>query len=135
MNIYIDDERYTIDEVHADRGPLPMIEADGEEFYLAENAEKAGEAAAQNWRDMAEHDPSEFRCIVGDETIIAWALGQYAGPGSEKVNSLEKWLDVVADHPEEEWAHYDGAERDVTACPTVLSEQLEFTPTVAYRCN
>ena len=135
MNIYIDRERYEVDEVHTDWGELPMIEADGCEFYLAESSETAGKAAAQRWRDMAEHDPAEFRCIVGDDTLVKWALGQSAGPGSAQVNSLEEWLEVVADHPEEEFASWDGAERDVDVCPKVLTEELGFMPTVAYRCN
>jgi hypothetical protein len=91
--------------------------------------------------------------MVGDETLIRWALGQNAGPGLTQVNSLDKWLDLWLDTPAEHFASYDGEEHDVEG-PTAeerasddeetvafvtgwdeLVEELGFTPTVAYRSN
>jgi hypothetical protein len=87
-----------------------MIRADGMEFYIFKSHEEAGQATAQHWRDMAESDPSEFACIVGEQTLVAWALNQYAGPGSVSVRNLEEWLELTADYPQEQWALYDGEE-------------------------
>jgi len=115
-------------------GYLPMVETDGGDFHLAEDHDAAGNAAKEYWSDMAAYDPEEFACIVGKETLISWAMGQLAGPGTAKVRSLSQWLDVVADHPEEEFAGYDHNERSVDRCGT-LANDLGFMPTLAYRHN
>ena len=134
MRIRIDGEIYNIKNVY-NHGGLPMAETDGgEEFYLAESSEKAGEEAREYWKDMAENDPKEFICMVGEKTLVAWALGQYAGPGSTQVKSLEEWLDLWLDTPAEHFASYDSNERDGSRCGK-LREELGFTPTVAYRHN
>ena len=134
MRIKIDGEIYRVKSVHT-YGYLPMIETeDGAEFYVAESSEEAGRAARKYWEDMAENDPKEFTCLVGEDTLVQWGLGRSAGPGSTKVNSLEKWLDLHLNVPEEEFAGYDGAERDVQRSAKVR-EELGFTPTVAYRHN
>jgi len=83
---------------------------------------------------MAENDPSEFTCIVGEQTLVAWALGQPASPGNVSCSSLTEWLDLVATVPEEEWAGYDHQERTVDRVGKLASE-LGYTPTVAYRSN
>jgi hypothetical protein len=132
--IVINGADYVVDNVY-NGSYLPCIETDGGEFYVAENIQAAGEAAREYWEDMVKNDPKEFRCMVGDETLVKWALGESAGPGSTQVNSLEEWLDLWLDTPEEQWASYDGEECDVTACSEDLIEELGFTPTVAYRCN
>ena len=87
---------------------------DGSWWHVFENSEAAGAAAKERWRDMAENDPKEFACMVGEQTLVAWALGQNAGPGSVQVASLEEWLDLMADHPEEEWNSWDGTESTFT---------------------
>jgi hypothetical protein len=133
MRIKIDGEVMIVDKVYGG-DYLPMIECDGMEFYLAEDSESAGQAARKRWEEMAESDPSEFRCIVGDDTLVKWALGQYAGPGYNQVRSLEEWLDLWLDTPEEEFASYDSDERQVQRVGNLRIE-LGFTPTVAYRCN
>lgn len=134
MRIKIDGEIYNVKEVH-NYGYLPEIETDdGKEFILAESSEIAGEKAREYWEEMANDDPEEFTYMVGEKTLVAWGLGQYAGPGSTQVKSLEEWLDLWLDTPEEQWASYDGAERDVERCGK-LREELGFTPTVAYRHN
>lgn len=92
-------------------GDLPLLELeDGSEWHIAEDSVEAGEAAKERWADMAEQDPKEFTEMVGSDTLISWALGKNAGPGSIKVASLEEWLEVIADHPDEEFASYDGVE-------------------------
>jgi hypothetical protein len=74
------------------------------EYLLFESHDIAGAAARDRWKEMAQYDPKEFTCI--------WALGQYAGPGNSQVSSLDEWLDLWLDTPEEEFASYDGTERD-----------------------
>lgn len=84
------------------------------DYYLAEDSEAAGKAAREYWEDMAENDPKEFTCMVGEETLVQWGLGRSAGPGSTHVRSLQEWLDLWLDTPEEQWASYDGNEISVT---------------------
>jgi len=134
MRIKIDREIYEVDSVY-DHGYLPMVEIGDMEFYVAESGDSAGEAAREYWKDMAETDPKEFTCMIGEEALIAWGLGQNYAPGSIGVNSLEEWLDLWLDTPEECWASYDGSEVDVDACGRILSDELGFVPTVAYRHN
>ena len=107
---------------------------EGEDFILAPDSETAGHAARERWEDMAHNDPAEFRCMVGDDTLLAWALGQAAGPGSSLVCSLSEWLDLWLDTPEEEFAGYDGEEREVGRVGR-LCDDLGYRPTVAYRTN
>ena len=111
------------------------ITIDGEEFLVFPDAKTAGKAARARWADMAENDPREFTCMVGESTLVAWGLGQAAGPGSAKVRSLSEWLDLHLDCPEEEFASYDGEEREVEHASNALVKELGFTPTVAYRTN
>lgn len=134
LTITIGGEKYDVDSVE-DAGDLKMVTIGRLEFYVAEDSETAGKAARARWEDMAENDPKEFACMVGEDTLIQWGMGHYAGPGSEKVKSLQEWLDVTAEHPEEEFASYDGSEQDVDACSPELEEELGFKPTVAYRHN
>jgi len=136
MSIVIDGETL---EVSGTReigyGDLWELKTDNGSFIVSESSETAGAAARERWQEMAENDPEEFRCLVGDETLVRWALGQSAGPGSVKVDSLTEWLDLNAQVPEEEWAGYDGVERDVSECGEEIVDELGFTPGVAYRCN
>jgi hypothetical protein len=131
FKIQIDGEKYTVTEVYTG-GSLPMITTDsGEEFYLAKDSEEAGEAAAEYWRDMARNDRKEFACIIGEERLVQWALGESDSFG---ISSLDEFCDVNATVPEENFASYDHQEREVTRCGK-LSEELGFMPTVAYRHN
>lgn len=133
----IGDETFTVEDVR-ELGWTGMVEItteEGEDFIVAEDSQTAGEAARERWADMAEHDPEEFECMVGAETLVKWALGQSAGPGCVHVTSLSEWLDLHINHPEEEWAGYDGEERDVEDVSPDLDEEIGFVPTVAYRTN
>ena len=155
QTITIDGKVYHVTET-CDFGYLPMIETEeGPEFYLAENTEEAGKAARKSYAGMAEKDPRELTALVGEETLVEWALGHSAGPGSTGVSSLEEWLDLWLDTPEEEFASYDGIARDVEAVDSIptdeaerpeaalesdcvnpeLVQELGFWPTVAYRHN
>jgi len=121
--IIIDDKTYETKKLHQ-YGYLPTIETEGPEFYLAESSEEAGEKAREYWADMVENDPDEFVCVVGKETLVKWALGQWASPGSTAVNSLDKWLDLTATVPEEQWAAYDGMQCEVQAISQNVAEEL-----------
>jgi len=109
-----------------------LVELTHGEWYIFGTQEAAGQAARDYWRELAENDPEEFRCIVGDESLVKWALGQYAGPGSTKVNSLEAWLDLWLDTPEECWASYDRFEWE--AVHTNVEDSIKQN-VVAYRWN
>ena len=133
MRVKIDGEIYTVEEVYQG-GYLPIVQCDGAEFYVAEDSEAAGKAARRYWEDRANDDAEEFACLVGRETLVAWGLGRSAGPGYSQVRSLQEWLDLWLSTPEEEFASYDGDERQVNRVGR-LSVELGFVPTVAYRHN
>lgn len=136
MEIIIDGETYEINSVYElgwNNGHC--ISCGRLEFHVFENAEEAGKAARAYWENMAQNDPSEFRCIVGDEALIAWALGQPATTGCSVTSSLNEWLDLWLNTPEEQWGSYDNTELDVERTGADLREELGFTPTVAYRHN
>jgi len=134
MKIKIDGVIYDIKKLY-NGGYLPTIETEtGEEFYLARDFNEAGEAARKYWEDLAQDDPKELTCLVGEKVLVNWGLGMSDGPGSTAVNSLEEWLDLWLDTPEEQWAGYDGRELMVDRVGTLINE-LGFRPTVAYRYN
>ena len=134
MKIKIDGEIYNIEADVIDCG-LPLIRTEeGEEFYLAKDSEEAGKEARDYWENLAQDDPKEFTCIVGEQHLINWGLGMNSAPGSIGVDSLEEWLDLWLDVPAEHWASYDGEERTVDRCGHLIDE-IGFTPTVAYRAN
>jgi hypothetical protein len=139
MIITIERTQYDILGVLADDYMQVVKTAGGREFYVALDRDEAGAAATNYWRDMAENDPSEFTCIVGEGTLLKWALGQLAGPGSVKARSLEEWLvNVVGNAPEETFGQYDGKELNVTDMSDELMDELGISPSelsgvVAYR--
>jgi hypothetical protein len=111
---YIDGKRvvFTPEET-TQYGYGELIETeDGEEYYIFEDRDQAGEAAREYWEDLAQDDPHEFAYLVGEETLIQWGLGNYAGPGSTQVQNLQEWLDLWLDTPEEQFASYDSQERE-----------------------
>jgi hypothetical protein len=114
-----------------------MITSGNMEFYIFPSREEAGRAARKYWEDMAYFDKAEFVCIVGEETLVSWALGEFAGPGYTHVSSLEEWLDLWLDVPEEQWAGYDGSELDVERIGHLVHEigWDELDDPVAYRHN
>lgn len=109
MNIRIDNKTYTVEHDYGN-----TVSEGRTEFKLFASREDAGEEARAYWADMAESHPAEFRTMVGDDTLIKWALGQHAGPGIMRVASLSDWLDLWLDTPGEHFASYDGEEREVT---------------------
>jgi len=133
---YIDNERVVFDDDYDttdlgwSNGLLHITCSNGEEYYLFPDTETAGKAAHEYWADMAKNDPKEFACLVGEETLVQWGLGQYAGPGSTQVANLAEWLDLHLTVPEEHFASYDGVEREFK------SKHPEFAQyTIAYRHN
>lgn len=130
QRIKIDGEIYNVQRVY-DGGYLPLVETDGGDFYVARDEDEAGEKASEYWRDMADNDPEEFACIIGSERLIAWGMGRSDSYG---FSGLQDFLKAVSNVPEEQWASYDGNSCTVDRCGR-LSEELGFTPTVAYRHN
>lgn len=133
----VDDLNVT--EVEKQNVFLPVIRcvsaSSGEEytFYVAASREQAGKAARDYWKDMARRDPEEFAFIVGPETLAAWSRGEFAGPGRTHVKSLNEWLDLHLDAPEETFATRDRKERRVAFADDDLIEVLGFVPRVAYQ--
>ena len=133
MQITIGDETFEDEDFEVEKySDLPMIVIGRHEYYIAENSEAAGEAVRKRWEDMKNHDKSEFRCLIGDERLVQWACGESDSFG---ISSFNKFLDAIANVPEEELASYDGQELDVTDVDEELIKELGFTPTVAYRHN
>ncbi len=123
MKIKIDGEIYEVRKVHSNHGYLPMVVLeDNSEYYLAESTEAAGEKAREYWEDLAQDDPTEFACLVGEKTLVQWGMGHHAGPGSTQVKSLQEWLDLWLKTPEEQFASYDSAERE---CKLVTEHDFE----------
>jgi hypothetical protein len=134
--IIIDGEIIDVDSVRDACETCPAtLDAGRRDWYVDEDSETAGKRSRAYWKEMAENDPSELTCMVGEDTLVKWALNQYAGPGSTHVRNLEEWLDLWLDTPEEQWASYDSNESDVDFCSEALEEELGFKPTVAYRHN
>ena len=131
--IKIDGKLYHVTD-YREYGAIEIVTEEGEEFVLFQSEEDAGEQAKEYWEDLAINDPQEFTCLVGEETLVQWGLGQWGGPGSTKVQSLHEWLDLWLDTPEEHWASYDGLEREVTRIGR-LADDIGFVPTIAYRTN
>ena len=128
---YINGERTTFNSDNdSDYGYGKEITTDDGTFVIFGDAELAGESAREYWEDLAKNDPEEFACIVGEETLIAWALGQWAGPGTSQVRSLNEWLDLWLDTPEEHFATWDGEEREFHS---LHPDYRDYT--VAYRTN
>ena len=148
MSTYIDEgwiiiqgEYHRVEKVH-DYGWTMLELDDGTEWYFFSSREEAGKEAREYWEDMAHDDPSEFTCIVGEATLVKWALNQYASPGSVSVRNLEEWLDLWLDVPEEHWGSYDGEEVDEICLSPRLCDKLgvEYLTSscntwVAYRHN
>lgn len=136
MEIVIDGETYEVNHIRdIGFGDLHELETDDGDFIVAESEETAGAAAREYWEEMAEGDPQEFVHLVGEETLVQWGLGRSAGPGSTHVSSLDEWLDLWLTTPEEQWASYDGSEREVSEVGDDVAEELGYRPTVAYRSN
>jgi hypothetical protein len=136
MRIKIDGEVHQVESyiTKEDGDYLAMVTTNYGEYYLAKDSQEAGEAAKKYWQDQQTFNPAEFVFIVGENNLIQWALGNMAGPGSILVSSLNEWFDLYLDVPEEQWAGYDGEERQVQRVGH-LAEELGFVPTVAYRWN
>ena len=97
---------------------------------LFKTREDAGQYARQYWEDYVECESSEdVVAILGAETLISWALGRSAGPGTSKVNSLEEWLDLYLDAPDE---HFEYGPYDIEAIGENLVEILGFKPEAAF---
>jgi hypothetical protein len=135
----IDGEEKVITDVTLDYGgsggTFVEIEDSREEYVLFDDAEEAGEAAADYWRELAQDDPKEFIAIIGEERLVKWALGQSDEYG---INGLESFCEVTATVPEEEWAKYDGVEHETTV-KLMQEKDDEGNPqelqVVAYRHN
>jgi hypothetical protein len=136
--VNINGEWLAVKNIHTySYAPLAELE-DGTEWYFFLSHEAASEEAREYWEDMAQDDPSEFTAMVGEKTLVAWALGQWAGPGSRKVKNLEEWLDLWLDTPEDVFAQYDGREVQPVSANYVFAEALgfsDFDNVVCYRHN
>ena len=102
----------------------------GAEIYLFKDEEEAGQFARDYWEEYIDGESSEeIVCMLGAETLVSWALGKLAGPGSVKVRNLEEWLDLYLEAPDE---HFESGPFEVEAIGENIVEKLGFKPTVAY---
>ena len=100
------------------------------EIYVFKNEEDAGQCARDYWEDYIDsYSNEEIVELLGADTLIAWALGQEAGPGSSKVKNLNEWLDLYYDAPEE---HFDSGPYQIELVAENIEEIIGFKPTVAY---
>ena len=116
----------------------PTITLGRRMWYVFRNSTEAGRAAVAYWKDVAKNNPKELACIVGDEAMVAWGLGQFAGPGNIQVDSLESWIGLWEDNPEEHWASYDGLELEGTLSKEAADElgfDADQREAVFYRYN
>ena len=135
MLIRIEGTWLKVESVEANTS-LPMLTLeDGTELYVAESTETAGQAAKEYYKDMAENDAEEFSCLVGASTLVAWGLGQWAGPGANQYTCLADWLDGVAEEPEAMFGSQDGTEIDVDDWSEALQTELGFDPGIVYLHN
>ena len=100
------------------------------DIYLFKDEEEAGQFARDYWADYIDHESSEdIVCMMGAETLVSWALGKLAGPGSVKVRNLSEWLDLYLEAPDE---HFELGPFEIEAIGENIVEKLGFKPTVAY---
>ena len=100
------------------------------ELFLFKNEEDAGQCARDYWEDYIDSESNEeIVAILGADTLISWALGKEAGPGSSKVKNLNEWLDLYLDAPEE---HFDSGPYQIELVAENIEEIIGFKPTVAY---
>ena len=100
------------------------------EYLFFRTREDAGQYVRDYWEDYVDSEsPEEVVAILGAETLISWALGRAAGPGSAKVKSLKEWLDLYLDAPEE---HFDSGPYQIELVAENIEEIIGFKPTVAY---
>ena len=98
-------------------------------IMLFKTREDAGQYVRDYWEDYVDSEsPEEVMAILGAETLISWALGRSAGPGTSKVNNLKEWLDLYVDTPEE---HFE-EEYEIDAIASNLVEILGFKPEAAF---
>jgi len=117
------------DDVHVRDGAGEILTGDQTGLILFETREDAGKYVRAYWEDFVEHEGAdEVGEMFGVETLVSWALGRLAGPGSIMVNNLNEWLDLHLDCPEE---HFE-QELEVDAVSENLVEALGFVPTVVF---
>lgn len=122
MKIVIDGNEYEVNDVND--WDYIQIETDDGDFAIFKSNEDAGEKAREYWQDMVENDKDEFVAIVGTDALVSWALGQNYAVGSVGVSSLDEWLDLWLDAPEEHFASYDGNECQIDFISRDLLREL-----------
>jgi len=104
--IEIDGKVETVTDIKDDN----LLVIGEKEYCIFPDSKAAGEAAREYWTELAEYDPEELTFIVGEKALIAWGLGREYAVGSVSVSSLEDWLNLWEDVPEEHFASYDSLE-------------------------
>jgi len=116
-----------------ENGPTVSLTDDGGnhvcELHLFENEEDAGQYARDYWEDCIKGDRETAIEMLGKDTLLSWALGEAAGPGSSKVESLEEWLDLYLDAPDE---HFESGPYGIELIGENIVEVLGFLPAIAY---
>ena len=119
----------SVSDTHAEISIECDTQAWPKHLALFKSSQDAGKFVRDYWEDFVNQEsPEEIICMLGAETLISWALGRSAGPGSTKVNSLNEWLDLYLNTPEE---HFE-EEYSIEAIGKNLVEILGFKPTIAF---
>ena len=98
-------------------------------LHLFKSDEDAGQCARDYWEDYIQDDKDTAIEMLGAETLLSWALGELAGPGSVNVRNLEEWLDLYLENPHE---HFESGPYDIELIGENIVEELGFKPTIAY---
>ena len=99
------------------------------ELSVFKEEEDAGQIARDYWEELIRDDKEHAVEVLGADTLIAWALGEEAGPGTSKVKSLNEWLDLYLESPDE---HYDIGPFHIEAIGENIVEYLGYKPAIAY---
>ena len=117
-------------------GKGALLDCGNQQYYIFPNKDEAGIAAREYYENMAKNDPEEFMCIVGKKALVSWCLNQPYAVGSTSTKSLDEWLDLWLDTPEDHFSTYDGETIDIYINNNLKNELGFGTKTcVAYRSN
>jgi len=105
--------------------------ADGSQFLFGTLA-AAQKAAGFYYRRLMDSDPELFCSLVGFGCVLNWAQGKPATPGDVECATLEDWLVLSENYPEECFGTENGETLHVTHCDDELRDALGFIPEVAY---
>ncbi len=107
--------------------------SNGNKYYIFMNNDDAGETAREYYAEMADKCPDEILSMVGVRALIEWSRGCSYAAGCIGVSSLDEWLDLWLNNPEEHFA-CDGVEINIEKMNKNMQEEFCGLECVAYKC-